>query len=367
MEPNISIGVLGALYCPSAGIVSPYEYCIALAENAIMNGVRLLLEHKVTAINKLSLTPGGEERFTLETKKGTSISAKRVINCAGLYADELAGFVHDRNFYIRARKGDYIVLDKEEGARINHVLFQAPTEKWGKGILVSPTARGNLLLGPSAIIQDSKEATDTDTHELAYVVWAARRTMPHLDTTKSLTSYAGLRSRSNVHDFIIEESRISPGFFNVAGIESPGLTASPAIALEVVNLLKTSGLLLEKKSSEEFNRLRKHPVNFSANKLESVKNSVDGKEKTIICKCENITEAEINRALNSGIEIRCTDSIKWRTRAGMGWCQGARCRPLVAEMIAAKLGNGVRMQDVPKNMPSKEAPVRESRNFLSKL
>ncbi len=363
MEPHVSVGVRQALFCPSAGIVSPYEYCHALVENAAANGVRFLVGHEVVAVESLGDLRARESRFRVRTARGLVLTARSVVNAGGLHADQVARMAGAALQYtVQPRKGQYLLLDREQGGEMaRRVIFQTPTERWGKGILVSPTARGNLLLGPSAAEQDSRDDTDTDAQELAYVAWAARRSVPHLDTRHAITSFSGLRARVLPQlDFIIEQDSALDRFVHVAGIESPGLTSSPAIALHVAEILRND-CKLELRLKQRFDAVRRHPVNFSD----------APKPGELICKCENITREEIERAIDqsvqSGVPVTSTDAVKWRTRAGMGHCQGARCRAEVADIVARKLANGATLADIPKQIPGSRPKDRPTRAALAKL
>ncbi|GBG24382.1 L-2-hydroxyglutarate dehydrogenase, mitochondrial [Hondaea fermentalgiana] len=362
MEPHVSVGVKAALHCPTAGIVSPYEYCYALAENAMANGVEVHVGAEVTGIERLRPLRGGSPIFRIETRSGYTVDADFVVNAAGLFSDEIARMAGaGLSYKILPRKGQYILLEKSQGHMASRVIFQTPTVRWGKGILVSPTFAGALLLGPSASEQQDKLDKSTDMSELAYVAWAARRSVPHLDTRENLTTFSGLRARGPRSDFMIEEDTKVPRFVHVAAIESPGLTSSPAIAEMVREILQGAGLALEKK--DNFQPSRRHPVrqlDLGVNPSES--------DKEIVCTCEQISRGAIRQAIRqAGIPITSTDSVKWRTRAGMGHCQGARCRAEVAEIVAQELDNDVSFQDVPKRVKSAPEPARVARKDLSKL
>lgn len=353
-EPNINKEVKKALYCPSAGIASPYEYAIALAENAIQNGVELKLKNEVSSIEKEN------DIFIIKTKDNT-FEGKYVINCAGVYSDIIASLLSVDNFKITPRRGEYVLLNKDEGKRVNRVLFQTPTEK-GKGILVTKTVHGNLMLGPNAQEVGDKEQVGTDLENLEYIVKTARKTLPDFDIRKTLRSFAGLRATSDRHDFIVEESSVA-GFINVGGIESPGLTSSPAIAEYVVEILKEIGLATL--DNEDFNPER---MPLIIRKTDSFDGEIDDEDsrKNIICRCEKVTEAEIKDALHRGIKIDSLDAVKRRTRAGMGLCQGNFCGPRVAKIIAQE--SNIPLENVtPRGKGSSTLPKREDRLFWKKL
>lgn len=322
IDPNLNPMVKYALYAKDVGVTSPYEYTIALAENAITNGVELYLKHEIMDIVKKG------NGFDLITN-GKIIKARTVINAAGVYSDIISKMAGVDYFKIIPRKGQYILFQKGTGSSVNSVVFQVPT-KQGKGILVTSTYHGNLMLGPNSEEVSSREDTSTDEMTLEYVIDTARKSLPDFDIKKRLKTFSGIRPTPNTGDFIIEEEY--PGFINVAGIESPGLTSSPAIAEMVINIIK-SRISLEEKN------------NFYPNREAIIKpNSFDVKEvrrrvelsscdERIVCRCERVTEREIRDALNRNIDVNTRKAVKMRTRAGMGYCQGKFCSPRVDEVI----------------------------------
>lgn len=322
IEPNIGEGVIAGLHSQSVGVCSPYEATIALAENAISNGVDLRLNSEVISIKK------EDDYFQVETKEDKYIGRK-VINCAGVYSDIIAGLVGDDSFSIKPRKGQYILLGKDQGDLVNTVVFQAPT-KMGKGVLVVKTFHGNCMIGPDAIDIEDREDKDTSIEELEKMIETARQSIPSFNIKRSLTTFSGIRSCSDKGDFIIEESSVQ-GFINVAGIESPGLTSAPAIAQRVSEILINSGLKLDKK--ENFNPFRKGII---IKKDKDFPGKIDHEDDSlnIICRCEQVTKQEILDSFSRGIDFNTTDGVKRRTRAGMGNCQGQFCRPRVKNIIS---------------------------------
>jgi glycerol-3-phosphate dehydrogenase len=317
------------LYCPTAGITSPYEFAIALAENAIQNGATLKLNNKVTAIQKLS------DHFVITTNQET-LTTKIVINAAGLYADEIAKMLSCDEFSIKPRQGQYLLFDKDQGDFINSVIFQTPTAI-SKGILVTRTYHGNLLIGPDATEAPAKDYLDTASQNASVIIDAAKKSFPTLDLQKVITAFAGNRAAASTGDFIIEESKIK-GFINVAGIESPGLTAAPAIAIYVGEIVAaTEQVKLRPKA--DFNPKRK-ACSTIANMQEQDLNDLikqDPKYGCVACRCETVSEGEICDALKRNIPINSLDAIKRRTRAGMGRCQGGFCTPKIMEIIHNEL------------------------------
>ena len=324
-EPHLNPDVAAALLCEEAGVASPYEFAIALAENALANGVDLRLQETVLAIK-----PAGET-FHVKTSQGI-VTTRFVINCAGAYSDQIAEMVGIDDYRITPRRGQYVILDKDQNHLVRSVIFQVPT-KMGKGILVTPTFHGNLMLGPNAEEIDDKTNVGTDAATLEHIVQQARRSVPDFDMRKALTSFAGNRPVSNQKDWIIEESRVK-NFINLIGIDSPGLTASPAIARKVSGILQKCGLGLETDPAFEPQRppiIRKKAADFAGGV-----NAADP-SLHIICRCEQVTEAEIIDCLSRGIPVRSLDGVKFRTRAGMGRCQGAFCGPRVRELLGREL------------------------------
>lgn len=324
MEPYLSKEVKWALYCKDSGICSPYEFTIALVENALENGVKLELNHEVTAIEKL------ESTFKVTTNK-KAFESKYIINASGVHSDRISRMIGVDDFNIIPRKGEYVIFNKDQSYLVKKVIFQVPTEK-GKGILVTTTYHGNLMIGPDAQQVTHREDVSTDEDSIKAIVETAKKSVSDFDMKKALTSFAGVRPTNTRKDFIVEETKVK-GFLNVTG-DSPGLTSSPAIAKKVLDILKNSGLNLEEK--KDFKLYRK-PIIIK--KDEDFDGDVNSKEpdKHIICRCEKVTEAEIVDALGRGIKIKSIDAIKRRTRAGMGMCQGAFCSPRVRALIAKTL------------------------------
>ncbi len=338
MEPHISQDVIGALYAPTAGIVCPYELTLAATENAVANGVELILECTIEGIKRQ------DEGFVLETSKGL-IKSRYVINAAGVYSDTLARMVGDEEISITPRRGEYLLLDKRQGNVVNTVIFQPPSVM-GKGILVTPTVDGNLLIGPTAENIEDKDNIATTNIGLSTVIEGARKSVPSFNTRDVITSFAGLRATSSRGDFIIEESKHAKGFVHVAGIESPGLSAAPAIAEYVIEILKDMEIPLTKKDKHD--PIRKPVIRFRELSREEQgkiikENPLYG---NIICRCETVTEGEIVDAIHRPAGAINLDGVKRRTRAGMGRCQGGFCAPKVVDILARELN--IPKEDVTK-------------------
>ncbi len=327
IEPNISKNAVGALWAKDSGIICPYGLTIATIGNAMDNGATLYTEFEVVDVKK-------QENFVVYSADGREVQAKLVINCAGLASGKIAQMVGD-NHIVKGRKGQYILLDKESGDFVNHTLFFTPSEK-GKGILVTQTVDNNILLGPTS---EELENADTTTQKdgLDFVIEKVNQMVEKAPLYNTITSFAGVRAYSSVHDFIIEESKTIEGFIHCAGIESPGLTSAPAIAQYVVGEMVSKRFNLEQK--DNFIANRKADYFFKDLSIEE-KNEVikkDNRYGKIICRCEQITEGEIVRAIHENPPARDVDAIKRRTRSGMGRCQGGFCQTQIVEILAREL------------------------------
>lgn len=329
LEPNVSEKVTAALYAPSAAIVSPWEFALALAETAVVNGCEVQLSAPVTGIDRID---GG---YRLHTPKG-DFEAHYIINAAGLHCDKVHEMVGGTGFTVHGVRGEYYIMDKSQGDVVSHVIFQCPNEK-GKGVLVAPTVHGNLIVGPSADAVDDVESVANTAFGLEEVRTAAAKSIPDLNYRESIRNFSGVRCYTQQEDFVIEESRQAPGFINLAGIRSPGLSAAPAIAEMAVELLRGCGLQTEAKKDFIDTRRRTVFHRLSAKEKAALikENPLYGR---VICRCETVTEGEIVDALHRPIVPTSIDAIKRRCNAGMGRCQGGFCGPRVHEIIARELG-----------------------------
>ena len=334
-EPNLSEEIVGALYAPTGGIVGPFEYTIALAENGVANGGEIKLEKEVISIEK-------NDTFKITTKDGEIIESKFVINAAGLYADKIHNLICKESFKIIPRSGEYFVMDKSQGSVVSHTIFQCPS-KLGKGVLVTPTVHGNLLVGPDARDIDDKEDLGTVGDGLNAVRESSMLTTKKVNFREGIRNFSGLRANPDTGDFIVEENDEVKGFIDVAGMKSPGLSSAPAIALGVVDILDKSGCKLDKKSNFKAKREQIHFMELSAKeKAELIKkNPQYGR---MVCRCESITEGEIVDAIKRSFGVLSIDGIKRRCRPGMGRCQGGFCGPRVQEIIAREFN--VPLEDV---------------------
>ena len=329
MEPNLADNVCGALYAPSAAVVSPWEYCLAMAEVAVKNGVELHRNSPVTAIETVD---GG---FRVRTPDAV-YEARYILNAAGVNAGAVHELVAPREYTITPNRGEYYLLDKNQGEQVSHVIFQCPNEN-GKGVLVSPTVHGNLIVGPNAEGVTGADDTETTAAGLEFVMNAARRSVPGINFRENIRNFAGVRANHSSDDFLIAESKFVPGFFDLAGIKSPGLSAAPAIAREAARLLEGAGLVLTPRADFADGRTR---VRFNECTPEE-KNALiaqDPRYGRIICRCETVTEGEIVATLSTPIPPMSVNGVKRRVGAGMGRCQGGFCGPRVQDILARELG-----------------------------
>lgn len=337
LEPSIGDGVCCALHAPTGAIICPYELCMAAVGNAMDNGAELMLEFEVEKIEK---TDAG---YRVTAKDGRAVEARWVINCAGVYSDRIAAMVGDDSFTVKARRGEYMLLDKECGALVSHTVFRCPS-KMGKGILVSPTVDGNLLLGPTAEDIDDKSDARTTPRGIGEIRAKASEQVRGVNVGKVITSFAGLRAVGSVGDFIINSPRC--GFINAAGIESPGLTSAPAIAEHIVGMMMDAGE--DMSESDSFVGTRR-PMHYFREMSVEEKNELiktNPAYAQVVCRCEVVTEGEILEAIRTNPRPVNVDGVKRRTRATMGRCQGGFCTPYIVELLARELGIGY--EDVKK-------------------
>ncbi len=328
LEPHISEEAVGALLAETAGLVCPYELAIAAVENAVTNGGEFIRGCEVQGIAQ------GDSSFVLDTTAG-KIKAKYIINAAGVRSGLVAQMIGDDSIDIVVRHGDYYLLDRGVGDLVTYTIFQCPSEM-GKGVLVAPTVEGTLIVGPSANDIDDFDDTATTPEGLRFVLENAQRSIPEVSLRNAITSFSGNRAHPTTDDFIIGVSEKSSRFINAAGIESPGLTAAPAIA-EMIEQIFLG--IAEVSLKDNYNSRRPEPVRFrtmtSEQRRELIKR--DPAYGRIICRCEMITEGEIRDAIRAPAGARDVDGVKRRTRAGMGRCQGGFCGPKVVEILAREL------------------------------
>lgn len=354
-EPLVNPETTGALYAPTGGISDPFMLTVAAAENAVMNGVKLMLETKALDFVVEPFSLHKKRVAGVVTNRGTFL-ADVTIASAGLYCDELMeklGIKYD--FYVRARKGEYYVFDKAKKGSVHTVLFPCPTPIT-KGILVTTTIFGNMILGPTAYELEDKEDTSVRPEGLEELYKGAKRLVPSLELTDVIRVFAGLRAGGFLHDFIIEAPPKYWGFINLAGIESPGMAASPAIAEYVVDVVREQGL--ELREEPDWNPIRRGRPHFSdlSPEEQAILIEKDPRYGRIVCRCETVTEGEVVAEIHAPVPARTYDALKRRTHLGMGRCQGGFDTPRVIEILSRELG-----------IPPTEV-IKESRgsNFLTR-
>lgn len=337
-EPDVGEGAAAALYAPSGAIVCPFGLTIALAENAAVNGVEFEFGAEVSGIESQG------QGYLVHTPKA-DYETRTVINAAGVHADEIHNMVSHMKMKITPRRGEYLLYDKKAGSLAGHTLFQLPTAL-GKGILATPTVHGNLLLGPTARDIPEKDGTDTSREGLEQILEKAALSIRHIPQKEVITSFAGLRAHITEYayeqenaggDFVIGEIPDAPGFIDVAGIESPGLSSAPAIGEYVADIVKQ---LLGLKEKADFISQRKGIPSMALLPDEERHRLIKENPAygNVICRCEMVTEGEIMDAIRRPLGAVTTDGIKRRTRAGMGRCQSGFCNPRVVEILARELG-----------------------------
>ena len=349
IEPLLSLDITKCLYLKSSGIVCPFTLTEALAENAYANGGEFRFNTKVEKVEK---SEGG---YKITTDSGATITTRAVINAAGVFGDEINNMVSKKKLHITARRGSYMLFDGETKGMFNTTIFQLPSEK-GKGVLVTPTVHGNLMIGPNSTDTFPKDDTATTAEDLEFISKEALKTTSSIPFRKVITSFCGLRAHEDSGDFIIGEAEDAPCFFNATGIESPGLSASLAIG-EMMASLVSEKLKLEKKENPVLEReapIRpKEMTTIERNAL--IKNNPSyGK---IVCRCEEISEGEIIDAITRPLGAKSLDGIKRRVRAGMGRCQGGFCSPKVMELLEKYAS--IPFDEITKNSKGSNITVEE--------
>ncbi|MHA2399368.1 MAG: FAD-dependent oxidoreductase [Promethearchaeota archaeon] len=354
MEPNITDDVVGVLHAPSAGLVSPYELTFALADNAANNGVKFFRNQEVIKIKHQDYT------FTIRTYKG-EFQGKNLINAAGLYAAQISNMLGLDYFNILPRKGEYVLFDRN-AIQLNKILFPMPTEV-SKGILICPTLHGNTFAGPNAQNITDREDVSTTIAGLKEILEGGRKLVPSLPLRSSIKNFAGLRAVPNTYDFIIDNTDVY-GFINVAGILSPGLTATFAIAEKVIEYLELLGVELKEK--EDYNPIRPKPERFNEFSREELDKKIkeDSAWGRIICRCETIPEKEIITAIRAPVGATTIDGVKFRCRPGMGRCTGGFCRPRVMEILSRELK--IPFEQITKRGDDTNLLVGKTKKFIAR-
>ena len=329
VEPHVREDVVAGLEAATGGIVCPFGMNIAFAENAAENGVEFKFNTTVTGFERLR--DGG---WRVLTDQGP-LEARAVVNAAGVYADTLHNMVCEKKIHITPRRGDYYLLDRTTGGYVQHTIFQLPG-KYGKGVLVAPTVHGNTIVGPTAIDIEDKDGVNTTAAGLEEVMKKAANIVKEAPLRQVITSFAGLRAHEDGHEFIIGEAEGAPGFIDCAGIESPGLSSSPAIGRMVAELVRDMLLLPRKAYFKATRQGILNPAELSVEERQELIRRQPAYGR-IICRCESISEGEILDAIHRPLGARSLDGVKRRVRAGMGRCQGGFCSPRVMEILAREL------------------------------
>ena len=357
-EPNLADDVTSALWAPTGGIVCPFHMTMGYAENAYENGVQFFLNTKV---EKLEKTEAGFAIQVHHIDNGSDemIETRVVVNAAGVYADEINNQLSDRKLHITARKGEYMLLDKTVGDYVKSTIFQLPS-KMGKGVLVTPTVHGNLLVGPTAVNVEDKDAVNTTMDGLNQIAKVSSRSVKDVPFRQVITSFAGLRAHEDGDDFIIGEASDVQGLINAACIESPGLSSAPAIGVAVAELVRD---ILNAEEKLDFNPIRHGILDPDTLSLEERNQLIKENPAygNIICRCEMITEGEILDAIHRPLGARSLDGVKRRTRAGMGRCQSGFCSPKVMEILKKEVPMSV--DKIGKNGVGSEIIVGENKEL----
>lgn len=340
LEPMLSENITKVLRVTNAGIICPYQLTIAAIGNAMDNGVELRCNFKVTSVCK----ENGLFRVTAED--GSTLQGRYLVNCAGGYSDRVAAMAGDDFFRVIPRSGEYMILDKAESFRAKHTIFQCPTAE-GKGILVSPTADGNILVGPTATKVETPESRDTTPEGLAVVTKLASKSVPSVDYRQVITSFTGVRASISGGEFILKASDKVEGLIHAGGIDSPGLTCCVSIARYLTGILAETGLELTEKADWNPERPDYHAFRNMSDEEKDAFIKENPAYGRIVCRCETVSEGEILEAIRANPPARDIDGVKRRTRSGMGRCQGGFCGPYVMDLLAKEMN--VPMEEVTKS------------------
>ena len=384
LEPNVSPEALGALLVPTGAICDPYQVAFRAAENAARNGVEFNFSSKVvgiepaqtpTADSAQAVATGSIQSAVVDPARGAgyilhiesaqgdvaeAVHARVVVNAAGVHADEIHDMVAPHAFSITPRRGEYNLMDTDMGGLFAHTMFQAPT-KAGKGVLVSPTVHGNMLVGPNAVPQGDKDATATTAEDLAAITSAAKKTYPALNMRARITTFAGVRATGDTGDFEIGEVPSAPGFFDIACFESPGLTSAPAVAVDMAACIAEK---LNAAENTQFNPILTLPALFKNMNEEERRAaiSVNPDAGHMLCRCNEVTEADVASALHTKLPVLCLDALKWRTGATMGRCHGGFCMPELAKVVAREAG--IAPSELPKRFAGSRIVAEAPENYV---
>ena len=383
-EPNVSPEALGALLVPTGAICDPYQVAFRAGENAARNGVEFNFSSKVvgiepaqapTADSAQAVAAGSARSAAVEPARGAgyilhiegvqgdvaeAVHARVVVNAAGVHADEIHDMVAPHAFSITPRRGEYSLMDTDMGGLFAHTMFQAPT-KAGKGVLVAPTVHGNMLVGPNAVPQGDKNATATTAEGLAAITSAAKKTYPALNMRARITTFAGVRATGDTGDFEIGEVPSAPGFFDIACFESPGLTSAPAVAVDMAACIAEK---LNAAENHQFNPILTLPALFKNMNEEERRAAISANPDAghMLCRCNEVTEADVASALHTKLPVLCLDALKWRTGATMGRCHGGFCMPELAKVVAREVG--IAPSELPKRFAGSRIVAEAPENYV---
>lgn len=383
LEPNVSPKALGALLVPTGAICDPYQVAFRAAENAARNGVEFNFSSKVVGIEpaqaptadsaqsvaagstQSAADPAQNDGFILHVEGAQgdvaeAVHARVVVNAAGVHADEIHDMVAPHAFSITPRRGEYNLMDTDMGGLFAHTMFQAPT-KAGKGVLVAPTVHGNMLVGPNAVAQSDKDATSTTADGLAGITAAAKKTYPSLNMRGRVTTFAGVRATGDTGDFEIGEVPGAPGLFDIACFESPGLTSAPAVAVDMAARIAEK---LNAAENPQFNPVLELPALFKNMSEEERRAAIAANPDAghMLCRCNEVTEADVASALRTKLPVLCLDALKWRTGATMGRCHGGFCMPELAKVVAREAG--VAPSELPKRFAGSRLVAEAPENYV---
>lgn len=345
LEPNVNDKARGALLAPTGGICNPYQVAFSAIENAVQNGVQIRFNTKVEHVEKA--TEGASE-WNVICDDGTRIACACVVNAAGVYADDIHNQVSAYTIHITPRRGEYCLFDTDYGSTFTHTMFQAPTAQ-GKGVLVTPTTHGNLLVGPNAVAQSSKTDVSTSTEGLNDILSRGAKTWPNLSRRGIITNFCGIRATGDTGDFVVGQPDDAPGFFDIACFDSPGLTSAPAVARDVASDVAS---LLHARKNVDFDPQRRGVTKLFAQMSDKERAQAiaeDPRAGQMVCRCCSVTEADIFHAFESPIPVLDIDCLKWRCGAMMGRCHGGFCTPEIVKIFSYK--NDVVPNAVDKRLP----------------
>ena len=341
LEPALSGEVTCALRVRTGAICDPYEVALSALENAVRNGVEVRFDARVCDIAR-----PGNGAFDLVLVGGEVVRARAIVNAAGVHSAQIHNLLSANKLEITPVRGEYLLYDPRLGSTFARTVFQVPTAK-GKGVLVSPTVHGNLFVGPSATAQDDPDILATSREGLEGIVAGARRSWPAASARDAITNFAGVRAKGTNHDFVIGACADAPGLFDVACLESPGLTSAPAVGVEIAAQVAESLGLSARADFDPTNPPRRRLALMGEGQREAAV-AEDPAWGRVVCRCGKVSEAEVVAALHGPVPVASLDALKWRAEVMMGPCHGGFCTPELLRIVAREMG--VAPQDVDKRL-----------------